>query len=183
MAAARAIPTATARARPRTCWPRSCGSTSTGRVRGPTTAIRIPATNPFRGADLGPRRGLGVRPAQSVADLVRSRDWRCCSSPTSARAATRRSTASLPATRAAGTTAGASWRAGTVSGRHRMLARRATRPGRRIRPRVDQLLDHRRLRLPGPDPAQARRVRTSSPTSAAAGSGRCPPPGLDLAAT
>ena len=100
-----------------------------------------------------------------------------CSSPMSARTATRRSTASRPATRVAATTAGACMEGKHCFRPHRVLARRATRSRSPNTPRFDQLLDHRRLRVPRDRPSPSSSARTSSPTSAAAGSGRCRPPG------
>ena len=44
-----------------------------GTGAGPYDRYSIPPTNPFRRRDRGPRRDLGLRPAQSVADLLRPR--------------------------------------------------------------------------------------------------------------
>jgi hypothetical protein len=107
-----------------------------------------------------------------------------CSSPMSARAATRRSTASRRPTTVGGTTAGTLWRASTATTRAA-----AARPARRCRSpstgtpagtarsRVATSIADRRIRA-SPD-------CTSSPTSAAVASTRCQPmaPACGCAAT
>ena len=118
-------------------------------------ALRDPAGQPVR-RRRRPARDLGAGPAQPLAVLVRPRAPASCSSATSARAASRRSTCSrarpqlrlahhgghalLPAARPAATAPG------------------STPAGRRVPPRARALLDHRRLRLPrrgDPGPGRA----------------------------
>ena len=145
----RTIQIATPRARPRTCSARSCASTSTGPAPARTTATRIPSTNPFRGSIVGPRRDLGVRPAQPVADLLRPRDRRAVhrrrrpeplrGDQPRARRLSRRPKLRL----------GRRWRASTASD-SRLLAVGRHVAGRGVRP-LRRLLDHRRLRLPRHD--------------------------------
>ena len=76
-----------------------------------------------------------------------------------------------------GSTGGRNYGWSTMEGMHcytalEVPAGRRYPPDRRVHPHRRQLLDHRRLRLPRADPDEPRRVSTSSPTSAAAGSGR-----------
>ena len=88
-----------------------------GTGSGPYDRYAIPPDQSVCRAGVRARRDLGLRLAQSVADLLRSSEWASCSSRMSDRTGTRRSTGSCPARRAARTTAGARWRASTASSR------------------------------------------------------------------
>ena len=92
--------------------------------------------NPFAGG-AGPRRGLGLRPAQPLALLLRPGQTATWSSPTSARTRARRSTSRpSPAPgrhrrRRGSTTAGTAARASSpTAGARRAAARRAASPNR-----------------------------------------------------
>ena len=153
------------------CSARSCGSTSITRPGSSHTDYAIPDDNPFVGKT-GARRDLGLRHAQPVAHRLRPRQRqplhrRCRSGPLRGdQPRTER------ASRAAGTTAGTSWKASTATGHQRLHAR----PANDILPVAEYshslgLLDHRRLRLPRVATATCRAC-TCSATSAAAASGR-----------
>ena len=175
-AAGPATPAGTRRARPRTCSARSCASTSTGAGPGPTGATasrrrtrsagRPPACDEIWAYGLrNPWRISFDRATGSlfIADVGQSRYEEIDREP-------------------AGYHGGRNYGWNVMEGKHCYNASGCSTSGKTM-PVAEyahtrrELLDHRRLRLPRTDVSGPRRARTSSPTSAAAGSGRCPPTG------
>ena len=139
---------------------------------GPVRPLLHPGQQPVRRRDSRARRDLGLRPAESLAHLLRSRHGQ---------AVHRR--------RRAEPIRGDRPRAGRLRwwpelrlerhGGQALLpavevpARRRHAADPRVRARRRQLLDHRRLCLPRQSPTRTSSASTSSPTGAAAGSGPC----------